>query len=388
MGRKARIVTVICAIAIFFVSPSLVYAILGPYCFPDSFGTQILLSKPGVRYSLAEPSLRDILLRDILIAEEPITYPSHYNPETRVILRYECLFIRIEIPYREVPVAITEWIIGDAEITALRFEEASEFGWDAKVSSRCGWTTPEGERISVESYLLKKGDVGIDICPAECAWSHCPGEWGPPAVTWVRGAETETQAVAKVWRYDAATFPEGMGSEVADVLTAIGFSSDKEAILKGVAECRVTQPLNLAPAIDIDPEEFDWEEAMKTELLWLRDNGVITGLSDRDIVEASAACQWGRTIVFRDGKWKPYYQTHYYPDLAANDYDPIGGDEQSKVVLPDLSPKDCGEAELGKIPPSFNWMWVAIGAAIGAIIVLGIGFFVWRWKLASSVRRG
>jgi len=383
MGRKARIVTVICAIAIFFVSPSLVYAILGPYCFPDSFGTQILLSKPGVRYSLAEPSLRDILT-----AEEPITYPSHYNPETRVILRYECLFIRIEIPSREVPAAITEWIIGDAEITALRFGEASEFGWDAKVSSRCGWTTPEGERISVESYLLKKGDVGIDICPAECAMSHCPGEWGPPSPAWVREAETETQAVAKIWRYDAATFPEGMGNEVADVLTAIGFSSDKEAILKGVAEYKVTQPLNLAPAVDIDPEEFDWVEAMKTELLWLRDNGVITGLSDRDIVEASAACQWGRTIVFRDGKWKPYYQTHYYPEVAANDYDPIGGDEGDEVVLPDLSPKDCDEAGLGEIPPSFNWMWVAIGAAIGAIMALGIGFFVWRWKLASSVRRG
>jgi hypothetical protein len=40
---------------------------------------------------------------------------------------------------------------------------------------------------------------------------------------------------------------------------------------------------DLESALGISPDDFDWFEAMKIELEWLRDNRVVTGLLDDDI---------------------------------------------------------------------------------------------------------
>lgn len=73
---------------------------------------------------------------------------------------------------------------------------------------------------------------------------------------------------------------------------------------------------DLTSAVEgVEPDTFNWSEAMKTELFWLNDNGVILGeLTKSDIDQISSACKRGTAghnsrIFYEDGKWLPYNQS-------------------------------------------------------------------------------
>jgi hypothetical protein len=75
-----------------------------------------------------------------------------------------------------------------------------------------------------------------------------------------------------------------------------------------------TEDGDLTEAIDVTKEDFDFKSAIKIELDWLANNGIIIGIGELDfakipvIVEAGTA-GWNARIVYEDGKWLPYNQT-------------------------------------------------------------------------------
>jgi len=67
--------------------------------------------------------------------------------------------------------------------------------------------------------------------------------------------------------------------------------------------------IKLKPAYAVS--EKDLKEALKVELEWLLKNGIIKGLSEKDIGSIISAIKlgyagWNRRLVWFDGEWKPY----------------------------------------------------------------------------------
>ncbi|MBC8236462.1 hypothetical protein H8E77_43500 [bacterium] len=72
---------------------------------------------------------------------------------------------------------------------------------------------------------------------------------------------------------------------------------------------------DLAPAVDIDKDEFDFQTAMKVELEWLRKNMIIAGITDADIKMIAAKAKagksgWNSRIVYEEGNWLIYSDTN------------------------------------------------------------------------------
>jgi hypothetical protein len=71
---------------------------------------------------------------------------------------------------------------------------------------------------------------------------------------------------------------------------------------------------DLAEAVDVDKDEFDFKSALKMELDWLETNGIISGVDEVDfagIVEIAEAglAGWNSRMVYENGKWLPYGKT-------------------------------------------------------------------------------
>ena len=76
----------------------------------------------------------------------------------------------------------------------------------------------------------------------------------------------------------------------------IGFAAEEQAALENASvESKANEWMDLAEAVDVSADEFDWQEAMRTELAWLRDEGGIAGLPYREtsqplLLRSSADC--------------------------------------------------------------------------------------------------
>jgi hypothetical protein len=57
-------------------------------------------------------------------------------------------------------------LLGNKDVATLNIvDDAERLGWEASVSGYSAWTTPEGERVSRNSYTLTNGDIYIIIQP-------------------------------------------------------------------------------------------------------------------------------------------------------------------------------------------------------------------------------
>ena len=94
--------------------------------------------------------------------------------------------------------------------------------------------------------------------------------------------------------------------EFKNILEAYGFNSD--VLSQAEITPRTIQDVDLAPAIDIELDTFDWGQALRTELEWLQSNNVISGLTDDDIYGIGKVADKGTAggnskIRYFKGKW-------------------------------------------------------------------------------------
>ena len=317
----------------------------------DSFATEVLLNKPGISCNLSGmiesdnviikmkevpiletehtvgvpkpqtimiPENNSTVMTETINAGEPvetrteldrIIYCSHHNPDVAVILSEDCIYtegqwdenkhlsIKIQIPtkdvHRSMPyigIEITEKV----NATVLDIDACADLGWHAEVSGSGSWTTEDGEHRTMKSYLLRKDDIRINVMPAD------------------RTSLEET--VVSVTVNNATSLSESAKDEITDVLVAIGFFEptdvmDDTAIVSDIREWN-----DLESAIGVAADDFDFGAAMKTELEYLIDDGVVVGLTDGDVDEIASASVRGAAgynsrIVYEDGEWIPYRET-------------------------------------------------------------------------------
>jgi len=325
----------------------------------DSFATEVLLNKPGLSYDLSgmaqaegvtlqmgevSPSGVEIVTEGVPKPQEAvtgkevaqpeegetqteikaITYRSHYDPRVAVVLSEsgvgpearEYLSVRIQIPTQEVYSStplVQMRLVGQVDVASLDIEQAQALGWETRISGGGSWTVGgddvEGDdddeeneqgsermEVSRDAYTLRKDDLQIHIMAA-----------GRTSLV-----ETEVEVTVN----DTTSLSDEARSEVARVLVVIGFAADEQAALENASvESKVNEWMDLAEAVDVSADEFDWPEAMRTELAWLRDKGIIAGLSDAEIGEIAAVCERGvagynSRIVFEAGQWLPYRETN------------------------------------------------------------------------------
>jgi len=202
------------------------------------------------------------------------------------------------------------------------------------------------------------------------------------------GRTSLTETEVEVTVNNATSLSEEMRNEIAHVLVAIGFATDERTALENASvEARINEWMDLAEAIDVSADEFDWQEAMRTELAWLRDKGVIAGLSDADIEEIAAACRRGSAghnsrIVYEAGRWLPYYETSQPQLLRSSagcsgfslDALPEGTLENVPTTHEIMSEHTAVHRSVSKHTTFSPFGYVAI---IGAMAVVGTGVLIW-----------
>ena len=318
----------------------------------DSFATEVWLNKPGVSYNLSGmvesddvvvktkevpirktghtegvptphaimiPENNSTVMTGTASAGEPvetrteldrIIYRSHHNPNVAVILSDRVhnynegewddarhISVRIQIPTKDVHRSMPYIGIGltkDVYTAALDIEACADLGWDSEVSGSGSWTTDDGERRTMRSYLLRKGGIRINVMPAD------------------RTSLEET--VVSVTVNNATSLSEGAKDEITDVLVAIGFFESTDIIDDMAIASNIREWDDLESAIGVAADDFDFGAAMKTELGYLRGVGVIVGLTDTDVDEIASVCVRGAAgfnsrIVYDGGEWIPYRET-------------------------------------------------------------------------------
>ena len=317
----------------------------------DSFATEVLLNKPGVSYNLSAmiesdnvivktkevpvesekidgvptpqafriPENNSTVVTGTVSAGEPvetrteldqIIYHSHHNPDVAVILSDRVhnynegewddarhISVKIQIPtkdvHRSMPYVRIE-LTENVNAATLDIEACADLGWDFEISSGGRWTAEDGERRTMRSYLLRKGDIRINVMPAD------------------RTSLEET--VVSVTVNNATSMSEGAKDDITDVLVAIGFFESTDIVDDTAIVSNIREWDDLESAIGIAADDFDFGAAMKTELEHIRGVGVIVGLTDTDVDEIASASVRGAAgynsrIVYEDGEWIPYRET-------------------------------------------------------------------------------
>lgn len=295
-----------------------------------------------------------------------IVYRSHYDQRLGVILSQnrlyedetEYLSVRIQIPAEEVQetrATVEINLFKDIDASSLDIEKAKELGWDIGCSG--------GEEFYCRGV---KGDQSVNIL------SESQG--GVRIIMWI----------------NYTTFPldKQTEEEIAEFWTAINLVESKEAgllTLENKADVKAEEFTDAHLVPIINPDELDWTEAMKTELLWLRENGVIKGLNDAEIDKIATACQKGTAgyngrVIFEDGQWLSYSETDY-PLIRALEGGGEG-DEEDASFLMDLPNGTLEGMPLsgGDTPSPFNYIWVIIGVVV---VGAGIGTLLWYRKKAT-----
>lgn len=162
---------------------------------------------------------------------------------------------------------------------------------------------------------------------------------------------------------DSQTIDARVNEDIRQIVDFYGFDS---SILDQLEENASTwEYVELVEAIVMD-ERFDFHTAMKIELEWLRDNGIILGLTDQDISDISILAKqgisgWNSRIVFADGRWFPYYETD--DPWLIRTFEEAGGEAAvidmvmpngvAKFATTSVSPSDKAYTKWGKIKTDF-----------------------------------
>ena len=265
--------------------------IIADACFDptDRGSIEVVLNKPGIEYNVS--ILND--LRDVVKLEGrygiAYAYRSHYNTSILVIISLQpltlrrdadkYLAIRVESPIKEEKVCeeTCSLEINLDKVVTIDENKAKSLGWYCESSSSSGYG---------RGYLSKtidSTDVRIYIIT-----------------------------------------DKGMGTKI-DITMTIG---NKNEFTRAVAEVRILLNEAFKPSIDVEENQFickersyqtmqpvfseyDMKQALMTELKWLRDIGVINGLSDEElsrIIEAAKIgyAGWNSRLIYYSNNWIPY----------------------------------------------------------------------------------
>ncbi len=286
----------------------LVFAFQATACFnpTDMFATEVVLNKPGASYDLE-------LIRsaaNVSFEEGAFVYRSHFDKRVAAILEpidesgpaemLKGLSVKIQIPTRNVITTRVSTIVrfelenvvmgvADKDFLASLGYEVGVFGRDIAPPPVPGDDDIVPNTVSIS---LRKENVSLNI-------NHHQID-GQDRVEFSADIE------------EPAAFTDELKAEFKKILTSLAL--DETALDRVDPEVVKIDLEDLAEAVDVDKDSFDFKSAMKTELDWLATSEIISGVDDRDIAEtaevAEAGCAgWNARIVYYKENWLPYNQT-------------------------------------------------------------------------------
>ena len=337
--------TKIFGISILLIFSLLIFPNIGMACFnpTDSFATEVALSKPSITYDLSgikqskdvtviekekeeSPDIVEEVHREeavpkpieIITIEEgeektkrsrapsfedyietnAIIYRSHYSKDVAVVLMEEegegqkYLDVKIQVPTKFVKSSYPEIRMDLDNLPPITQEVDKEY------LESLGYRVEGGFQVGHLKSSLMKENVDIAV------WSFNNSDEEEDDEESHEKKESFSGFSIRV-RNQSTLTPE-LEEEFKNVLKAYGLNPDIWAQAKIKTETR--EDVDLAPAIDIDLDNFDWGLALRTELEWLRSNNVIGGLTDDDLdgiakVAEKGTAGWNSKIRYFKGKW-------------------------------------------------------------------------------------
>jgi hypothetical protein len=276
----------------------------------DPYSVEVLLNKPGLSYDLSmlksAENVVDVNPELIGVSGEVVVYKSHYHDDLAAIM-YESSIETAEetISVRLTPKVheVTEYRYKTkAQISKTEFEPHQNFshlttpeelqipGWSIKQSG-CGCIGDECFYSYSAEY--KKNDNWIEI-------SFFPPERTRGGI----GIDIETNKELN----------EELKNEILYVISSMFYlgKPDFQKITDALHEMEKVEMKVPEPVFNFKDEEA--KEALKTELEWLSNTGVVKGLTDEDVQEIKNTTKVGYAgynsrIFYEDGKWIPYSES-------------------------------------------------------------------------------
>jgi len=266
----------------------------------DAVAVEVVLNKPGITYNF---SLLKSLKGVTVINEDTVAYRSHLSKEIIVIVSLQKVSISDNAPkYLAVriqpPLNITN-VTGKEYVWSYKVEEAA-----ANLSTLKNLATDLGWRVR---YASESHGYGFRACLTK--------EWGTHRVRmWVEGINAKT-GVDLYIKVIASDNSEEVVQEVRGLIRAL---TGKE--VQVVFEERTyTQQV-------ISVNEDVVKAVLAYELKWLSETGIVSGLSNDDILSIVNASRlgyagWNSRLVYVNvngkGEWLPYYDAVKYIPGAA-----------------------------------------------------------------------
>ena len=319
------------------------------YNLMDHYAAEVLLNKEGIEHNL------DFMksAANVDVQENKVTYRSSYDGDIAVILEsvnhddgLVGLSVRLQLPLKE---EVTPHVRSVVKFKGATLDDAGvdfleSLGYKVTFLGMGLIEDPPDEEPELERP--------VDILPVDEKVDHLvdtPPDRGVPEP--VNGDE-----VVIADRDDSDTVPSVEPYSISDTsillskgdvrwtifryTTADGDSVDfmlnianadtisdevKQDLQKMVeffgldesAMSQLDENMSVMHAVSLIAEkgEYDFASAMKAELTWLQENGIIVGITQRDIADIASLTKpgsagWNSRIVYSEGRWFPYYETN------------------------------------------------------------------------------
>jgi hypothetical protein len=266
-------------------------ALTGCYTPTGWFGSEFILNKPSINFNLDLISETE----NVTYARSSVIYRLHYNDSLAVILTPIDMFeekgldIRIQMPTMNTT-KITNFLILETNVTDTRLLDLDMMG-----GRGTGWILdityiqlyPNQAPTQVSN--LTNGNLKVTFIPQVNETM--------PGIYIAISAENTTSLSS-----------ENM-TELSNIFDGIGYPTSFN-ILSREFDSRITteEEFDLTSALGVNSDDFDWFEAMTLELEWLRNNRVVTGLTDQDIEDIAtlakdAIAEHNFKGRYYDGNW-------------------------------------------------------------------------------------
>nr|QNO53545.1 hypothetical protein LGBLGJPO_00009 [Methanosarcinales archaeon ANME-1 ERB6] len=276
----------------------------------DPYSVEVLLNKPGLSYDLSmlksAENVVNVNPELIGVSGEVVVYKSHYHDDLAAIL-YES---SIETAEETISVRLTPKV---HEVTEYRYKtkaqiSKTEFEPHQNFSHL---TTPED--LEIPGWSIKQSGGG---CVAdECFYSYS-AEYKEND-NWIEISFFPPERTRGGIEIDIETnkeLSEELKNEILNVISSMFYlgKPDFQKIRDALHEMEKEEMKVPEPVFNFTDEEA--KEALKTELEWLSNTGIIKGLTDEDIQEVKNTTKVGYAgynsrIFYEDGKWIPYSES-------------------------------------------------------------------------------
>ncbi len=277
---KGRVILFVSVLLIISATPLVnVYAITPPCLYPTAwFASEVVLNKPSVQYDLS--LIRE--MDNITNFGVSVVYRSHYNESVAVILTPITVFeekgldLRIQIPTKQIfsDKRYIEYFYNDSStrVSDLNLMGGRNLEWLLEQSFSPKYFG--GPPIQISN--LTKGSLKISIIPLV--------------------NETTPGTLITVSAENAQTLTSQNVTELGMIFDSIGYPVSFREFQTRAQETDIVKTFqDLDSAIGLDPKQYKWTEAMRTELEWLQKNRVVRGLTSEDLdrLSAMAPNAWG-----------------------------------------------------------------------------------------------